>query len=99
MIVNTTQSPNASRPGGLALLNNTLLCTLACLLILIAPLLGLMVAAIGAWHAIVAGSIFYLPLGLAVVLAALAIVQSHKKGYIRISQTADVMKALFRHTV
>ena len=53
---------------------------LALLLVLVAPLLGLLAAAIGTWHAIVAGSIFYLPLGLVIVLMVLAIIQCHKTG-------------------
>jgi len=56
-----------------ARLNSALLCILAWLLILISPFLGLLIAAIGAWHAIVAGSIYYLAPGLVVILAALTL--------------------------
>lgn len=46
--------------------------------LLLAPLLGLIAAAIAAWHALLAGSIWYLPLGLLLFLASFAVLQTHK---------------------
>lgn len=48
------------------------------MLVLIAPALGAVTAAVATWQAVLAGSILYMPLGLVLVLAVIAIVQSHK---------------------
>lgn len=55
-----------------------LLYGLALLLVLLSPVLGALAAAVAAWQALLAGSIWYMPLGLLLVLAAIAMVQSHK---------------------
>jgi hypothetical protein len=57
---------------------SVLMHSLALILVMLAPVLGLLAAAVAAWHAIVAGSIWYLPLALVIVLAAIAMIQSHK---------------------
>lgn len=46
------------------------------ILAMVTPVLGLAVAAIGAWLALLAGSIYYLPLGLMILLAGMAILRS-----------------------
>lgn len=51
---------------------------LALSLIVLAPALGAVAAAVVVWQALLAGSIWYMPLGLVLVLAAIAMVQSHK---------------------
>ena len=61
-----------SRTAGL------LLYGLALSLVLLAPALGVLAAAVAVWQALLAGSIWYMPLGLLMVLAAIAMVQSHK---------------------
>lgn len=48
-------------------------------LLLLAPLLGLIAALIATWYALLAGSIWYMPLGLLLVLSAIALIQSHKR--------------------
>lgn len=55
-----------------------LLYGLALALLLLAPMLGMLAAAISTWQALLVGSIWYMPLGLVMMLAAIAIVQSHK---------------------
>ncbi len=55
-----------------------LLFGLALSLVLLAPVLGVLAAAVGVWQALVAGSIWYMPLGLLMVLGAIALMQSHK---------------------
>ena len=57
---------------------NLLLYGLALSLVLLAPVLGALAAAVAFWQALLAGSIWYLPLGLVLVLAAIAMVYSHK---------------------
>ncbi|NBB93542.1 MAG: hypothetical protein GVY32_10290 [Gammaproteobacteria bacterium] len=51
---------------------------LAVVLIIISPVLGLLAAAVATWQALLAGSIWYMPLGLILVLATIAMVESHK---------------------
>lgn len=51
---------------------------LAFVLVVISPALGLLAAAVATWQALLAGSIWYMPLGLILVLATIAMVQSHK---------------------
>ncbi|NBD95777.1 MAG: hypothetical protein GVY11_04785, partial [Gammaproteobacteria bacterium] len=51
---------------------------LAVVLIIISPVLGLLAAAVATWQALLAGSIWYMPLGLILVLATIAVVESHK---------------------
>lgn len=48
------------------------------MLVLLSPALGVVAAAIATWHALLAGSFWYMPLGLVLLLAVIAIVQSHK---------------------
>jgi hypothetical protein len=55
-----------------------LLYLLALSLVLMAPALGMLAAAVAVWHALLAGSIWYMPLGLVMVLATIAVVYSHK---------------------
>ena len=55
-----------------------LLYLLALSLVLMAPALGMLAAAVAVWHALLAGSIWYMPLGLVMVLATIAMVYSHK---------------------
>ncbi len=57
---------------------NLLLYGMALSLVLLAPMLGALAAAVAFWQALLAGSIWYLPLGLVLVLAAIAMVYSHK---------------------
>lgn len=57
---------------------SVLLYALALLLVLLAPLLGLMAAVVGTWHALVAGSFWYMPLGLILLLAVVALAHNHK---------------------
>lgn len=64
----------------MAHLKNTILYSLALLLVVMAPLLGLVAAGTAIWYATLAGSMLYMPLGLIIVLAILAILHSHKKG-------------------
>lgn len=45
-------------------------------LAMVSPVLGLAVAAVGTWLALLAGSIYYLPLGLMILLAGMAILRS-----------------------
>ena len=70
----TTKTParTRSRPSSL------LLYGLALCLLLLSPVLGIVAAAVAAWQAIIAGSIWYMPLGLLLVLAAIAMMQRHK---------------------
>jgi hypothetical protein len=68
----TTPTRKRSRTVGL------LLYGLALFLVLLAPVLGAMALAVAVWQALVAGSIWYMPLGLVLVLAAIALVQSHR---------------------
>lgn len=63
----------------MVLLKNTLVFISALVSAVVAPLLGLAAAGIGTWHALVAGSIFYMPLGLIIMLMGLAILHSHNK--------------------
>lgn len=69
-----TMLPRSSRSISASLL----LYALALCLVVLAPALGLVVAAVAVWQALLAGSMWYLPLGLVLVLAAVAMVQSHK---------------------
>jgi len=46
-------------------------------MVLLAPILGILAAAAVAWQALLAGSIWYMPLGLVLVLAAIAMSYSH----------------------
>lgn len=55
-----------------------LLYGLAITLIVLSPVLGMVAAAIAVWQSLAAGSIWYMPMGLTLVLAAIALVQSHK---------------------
>lgn len=55
-----------------------LLYGLALTLVLLAPVIGAVAAAVAVWQALLAGSVWYMPIGLVLVLAAIAIVQSHK---------------------
>ncbi len=48
------------------------------LALLLIPVLGVLATAVAAWQALLAGSIWYMPVGLVLVLAAIAMVQSHK---------------------
>lgn len=82
----TVDSP-ASTIGGMKTMTPTLersrtssllLYGLTLTLVLLAPALGIAAAAIAAWHSLLAGSIWYLPLGLVLVLATIAILKSHK---------------------
>lgn len=57
---------------------NLLLYGLALSLLLLAPMLGMLAAAISTWQALLVGSIWYMPLGLVMMLAAIAMAQSHK---------------------
>ena len=57
---------------------NLLLYGLALSLVLMAPVLGALAAAVAFWQALLAGSIWYMPLGLVLVLAAIALANSHK---------------------
>jgi hypothetical protein len=68
----TTPTRKRSRTVGL------LLYALALSLVLLAPVLGAMALAVAVWQALVAGSIWYMPLGLVLVLATIGLVQSHK---------------------
>ena len=72
--------PSANRSELMVFLSDIALYILVLLLVIAVPLLGLVAAAIGTWHALAAGSIFYLALGVIILLMALAIFQSHKKG-------------------
>ena len=47
-------------------------------MVLLAPILGILAASAVAWQALLAGSIWYMPLVLVLVLAAIAMVYSHK---------------------
>lgn len=55
-----------------------LLFSLALILLLASPALGLLAAAVATWQAQLAGSVLYMPLGLVLVLALIAVIQSHK---------------------
>lgn len=55
-----------------------LLYGLALSLVVLAPVLGALAAAVAVWQALLAGSIWYMPLGLVLVLGAIAMVYSHK---------------------
>lgn len=55
-----------------------LLYGLALSLVLLAPVLGVLAAAVAVWQALLAGSFWYMPLGLVLALAIVAMVQSHK---------------------
>ncbi|RFF27023.1 hypothetical protein DZK25_10515 [Wenzhouxiangella sp. 15181] len=68
--------PTSARERPKAL--NFLFCALAIVLVLLSPALGVMAAAIATWHALLAGSFWYMPLGLVMTLAAFAMVQSHR---------------------
>lgn len=57
---------------------NFLFYGLALLLVLLSPALGVLVAAVATWHALLAGSFWYMPLGVVLLLAAIAMVQNHK---------------------
>lgn len=46
-------------------------------MVLLAPILGILAATAVAWQALLAGSIWYMPLGLVLVLAAIAMAYSH----------------------
>lgn len=48
------------------------------ILALVASALGILAAAIALWQALLAGSIWYMPLGLLLLLGAIAIIYSHK---------------------
>lgn len=76
----TTQLSTARQTTAIAHLGNIALYTMALLLVMAAPLLGVAAAAFGAWQAIVAGSLLYLAPAVIIVLIALSILQSHKKG-------------------
>lgn len=67
-----TSAPKRSR------LLNSLFYTLAIMLVILSPALGVLAAAIATWHALLAGWFWYMPLGLVMVLAAIAMVQSHR---------------------
>ena len=45
---------------------------------LFVPALGFLAALIAAWHALLAGSIWYMPIGLLLLLMAVALIESHK---------------------
>jgi hypothetical protein len=64
--------PTRSRTASL------LLHGLALSLVLMAPVLGVLAAAVALWQALLAGSIWYMPLGLVLVLGTIALVYSHK---------------------
>ena len=55
-----------------------LLYALALLLVVLAPVLGVLAAAVAVWQSLMAGSIWYMPLGLVMVFAVIAMVQTHK---------------------
>lgn len=55
-----------------------LLYGLAVTLVVLSPVLGMAAAAVAVWQALLAGSIWYMPMGLVLVLTAIAVVQSHK---------------------
>lgn len=57
---------------------NFLFYTLAFMLVVLSPALGVLAAAIATWHALLAGWFWYMPLGLVMILAAIAMVQSHR---------------------
>lgn len=48
------------------------------MLVVLSPVLGMAAAAVAVWQALLAGSIWYMPMGLVLVLTAIAVVQSHK---------------------
>lgn len=77
-ILSTKQAP-AFRPSGWKRIGLAVLYVLALTLLLLAPVLGLAVGAVGAWHAILAGSIFYLPIGVLLMLVGLSVYQCHRK--------------------
>lgn len=71
--MNTITPPRTrSRTASLLLLG------LALSLVVLAPALGAVAAAIAVWQALLAGSIWYMPLGLVLVLAGISMMQSHK---------------------
>lgn len=55
-----------------------LLYGMALSLVVLAPALGAIAAAVAVWQALLAGSVWYMPLGLVLVLATIAMVNSHK---------------------
>lgn len=55
-----------------------LLYGLAITLVVLAPAMGAVAAAVAFWQALLAGSVWYMPIGLVLVLAAIAVMQSHK---------------------
>jgi len=67
-----TQTQDRSRAASLVAYG------LALSLVLLAPLLGAVVAAVAVWQALLAGSIWYAALGLVLVLSVIAMVQSHR---------------------
>lgn len=68
----TSPTRKRSRTAGL------MLYAFALSLVLLAPVLGAMALAVAVWQAIVAGSIWYMPLGLVLVLGTIALAQSHR---------------------
>lgn len=76
-IMAVTELETADRPGMVTRLGHVVLYGLALVLVLLAPILGMLVAAVAAWHAVLAQSIILLPLGLFLVLVILSVYQRH----------------------
>jgi cbb3-type cytochrome oxidase subunit 3 len=76
-IMAVTELETADRPGMVTRLGHVVLYGLALVLVLLAPILGMLVAAVAAWHAVLAQSIVLLPLGLFLVLVILSVYQRH----------------------
>lgn len=47
------------------------------MLVLLSPALGVAAAGIATWHALLAGSFWYMPLGVVIALALISMAQSH----------------------
>lgn len=75
----TKKTPNSHQAPTRRFLRAALMYALVGLMIVTAPALGAVVAAIGVWHSILAWSIYPSALALAVLLVATALIYSHKK--------------------
>lgn len=65
-------------PRKRSIFTGTLLYSLSLLLVLAAPVLGLAASSVAAWNSLLAGSVLYMPLGLVLLLAVVAVVHTHK---------------------
>ncbi|MGY6554371.1 MAG: hypothetical protein ACXIUM_07595 [Wenzhouxiangella sp.] len=74
------ETSDAQKPGFVARLRYIGLYALSLLLVLLAPILGVFVALVAAWHAIVAQSIVLLPLAVFLALVIVSVYQRHKGG-------------------